>query len=244
MIQADLSDKVTVVTGASAGMGKAIARRFAECGSRVVLAGRRMDRLESLAEEIGQAGGTALAVQCDVTDWSQVRSLVERALEQFGQIDVMVNNAGFGHLKPFSDTSVEEIDSQIDVNFKGLCYGCKAVLDHMVGRRTGHIINIGSIASVRHYPSFAVYVGAKHAVLGFSRSLYEEVREQGVRVNVLCPAAVNTEFLDVAGFSEVPWPTEGMIQPEDIAELALTCVALPSNIHIDTMVIWPTCQAT
>lgn len=244
MIQADLSDKVTVVTGASAGMGKAIARRFAGCGSRVVLTGRRMDRLESLAEEIGRAGGTALAVRCDVTDWSQVRSLVDKTLEHFGQIDVMVNNAGFGHLKPFSDTSVEEIDSQIDVNFRGLCYGCKAVLDHMIGRQSGHIINVGSVGSVRHYPSFAVYVGAKHAVLGFSRSLYKEVREQGVRVNVLCPAAVNTEFLDVAGFAEVPWPTEGMIQPEDIAELALACVAMPRNIQIDTMVIWPTCQAT
>jgi NADP-dependent 3-hydroxy acid dehydrogenase YdfG len=244
MIQADLSDQVTVVTGASAGMGAAIARRFAASGSRVVLAGRRRERLDKLAAEINEAGGSALPVQCDVTDWSQVESLVGRALAQYGQVDVMVNNAGAGRLKPFSETSVEEIESQIDVNFKGLCYGCKAVLDHMLARRSGHIINIGSVGSVRHYPSFAVYVGAKHAVLGFSRSLYEEVREMGIRVNVLCPAAVNTEFLDVAGFQEVPWPEDGMIQPEDIAELALTCVALPGNIQIDTMVIWPTCQAT
>jgi NADP-dependent 3-hydroxy acid dehydrogenase YdfG len=225
-------------------MGAAIAKRFASSGSRVVLAGRRLDRLKSLAEQINQSGGTALAVQCDVTDWSQVESLVDKTLQKYGQIDVMINNAGAGCLKPFADTSIEEIESQIDVNFKGLCYGCKAVLDHMLARRSGHIINIGSVGSVRHYPSFAVYVGAKHAVLGFSRSLYEEVREMGIRVNVLCPAAVNTEFLDVAGFQEVPWPTEGMIQPEDIAELALACVALPSNIQIDTMVIWPTCQAT
>jgi NADP-dependent 3-hydroxy acid dehydrogenase YdfG len=244
MIQADLSGKVTIVTGASAGMGAAIATRFAGCGSRVVLAGRRLDRLRSLAAQIGQSGGTALPVACDVTQWDQVAALVDRALAEYGQVDVMINNAGFGHLKPFSEHSIQEIDDQIDVNFKGLCYGCKAVLDHMLSRKSGHIINIGSVGSVRHYPSFAVYVGAKHAVLGFSRSLYEEVRQMGIRVNVLCPAAVNTEFLDVAGFREVPWPTDGMIQPEDIAELALACVAMPANIQIDTMVIWPTCQAT
>jgi NADP-dependent 3-hydroxy acid dehydrogenase YdfG len=244
MIQADLSDRVTVITGASSGMGAAIARRFAGCGSPVVLAGRRTGRLESLADEIGEAGGQALAVTCDVTDWLQVQALVDRAIKQFGRIDVMVNNAGFGNLKPLAQTSVQEIDDQIDVNFKGLCYGCKAVLDHMLARRTGHILNIGSIGSVRHYASFAVYVGAKHAVLGFSRSLYEEVREQGIRVNVLCPAAVNTEFLDVAGFSHVPWPAEGMIQAEDIAELALLCVAMPRHIQIDTLVVWPTCQTT
>ncbi len=244
MIQADLSDKVTVITGASSGMGAAIARRFAGCGSRVVLAGRRRDRLDALATEIRQAGGTALAVTCDVSNWSQVEALVQQALDEMGQIDVMVNAAGFGTLKPLAQTSVAEIDSQIDVNFKGLCYGCKAVLDHMRSRRTGQILNIGSVGSVRHYPSFAVYVGAKHAVLGFSRSLYEEVRKEGIRVHVLCPAAVNTEFIDVAGFGEVPWPADGMIQAEDIAELALTCVALPANVHIDTLVLWPTCQAT
>ena len=245
MEQMDLSALVTVVTGASSGMGAAVARRFARGGSRVVLASRRTERLRAVAHEIEQAGGTALDVTCDVTVWSQVKALVDKTLDQFGQIDVMVNSAGFGDLKPFSATSVEEIDGQIDVNFKGLCYGCRAVLDHMIQRRRGDIINIGSIGSVRHFPSFAVYVGAKHAVLGFSRSLYEEVRPYGIRVNVLCPASTNTEFLDVAGFGETPWPSDRMIQPEDIAELArATCITMPRNVRLDNIVIWPTCQAT
>jgi NADP-dependent 3-hydroxy acid dehydrogenase YdfG len=244
MIHADLSDRVTVVTGASAGMGTAIAKRFAECGSKVVLAARRSERIEALAEEINGRGGTALAVPCDVSQWDQVKGLVEAALEKFGQIDVMVNNAGFGTLKPLAETTVEEIERQIDVNFKGLCYGCKAVLDHMLSRGSGQIVNLGSVGSIRHYPSFAVYVGAKHAVLGFSRSLYEEVREKGIRVNVLCPAAVNTEFLDVAGFGGSPWPLDKMIQADDVAELALACVAMPENVQLDTVVFWPTCQAT
>jgi NADP-dependent 3-hydroxy acid dehydrogenase YdfG len=244
MNQQDLSDKVTVVTGASSGMGAAIARRFAAAGSRVVLAARRIERLEDLAAEIRTGGGTAMAVSCDVTDYAQVQSLVAKTLAAYGQIDVMVNNAGFGYLKSFADTTLDEIDRQIDVNFKGVCYGCLAVLDPMIRRQSGHIINIGSVGSIRHYPSLAVYVGAKHAVLGFSRSLYEEVREQGLRVSVLCPAAVNTEFLDVAGFREVPWKTDEMIQPEDIADLALTCVRMPRNVQMDMMVIWPTCQTT
>jgi NADP-dependent 3-hydroxy acid dehydrogenase YdfG len=244
MIQADLSDKVTIITGASSGMGAAMARRFAACGSRVVLAARRVDRLEALADEIAQAGGTALAVPCDVKDWQQVQSLANRAVEHFGQIDVMVNNAGFGYLRTFAKTPIERIEAQIDVNFKGVCYGCKAVLPHMIERRSGHIINIGSVGSARHYAMFAVYVGAKHAVLGFSRSLYEEVREFGIRVNVLCPGATNTEFMQVAGFREVPWPTDGMIQATDIAELALACVAMPPHVQIDTAILWPVCQAT
>lgn len=235
---------VTVVTGASAGMGAAIAQRLASEGSRVVLAARRADRLKSLAAEIQRDGGSALAVECDVTDYAQVAAMADRAVAEFGRIDIMVNNAGFGNLKAFTETSVEEIDSQIDVNVKGVCYGSKAVLDHMIGRGTGHIVNIGSIASIRHFASFAVYTAAKHAVLGFSRALYEEVREQGIRVSVLCPAAVNTEFLDVAGFHQVPWPVEDMIQAEDIAELVMTCVTMPRNVQIDSMVVWPTCQAT
>jgi len=239
-----LKDYVTVITGASSGMGDAIARRFAEEGSRVVLSARRAERLETLAGELKGKGHEAFAVPADVTDFSQVQNLVKEAVDAFGRIDVMVNAAGFGYLKPFEENTVEEIDLQIDVNVKGVCYGSKAVLDVMKKQGAGNIINIGSIASVRHFADFAVYSGAKHAVLGFSKSLYEEVRKFGIRINVLCPAAVNTEFLDVAGYKDPPWKPEEMIQAEDIAELALTCVTLPKNIQLESMVIWPLAQET
>lgn len=239
-----LKNRVTVITGASAGMGSAIAKRFAKEGSKVVISARRIERLKSLAKEISDAGGEALVVPCDVTDAEQVKKLIDKTIETYGQVDILVNNAGFGALGELKDSTIKEIDSQIDVNFKGICYGSYAVLEHMIKQGGGSIINIGSIASIRHFASFAVYTGVKHAVLGFSRALYEEVREKGIRVNVLCPAAVNTEFLDVAGFGDVPWPAEEMIQAEDIAELALTCVSLPKRVQIDSMVIWPTCQGT
>jgi len=197
-----LEGKVVVITGASSGMGAAIARRFADEGCRVVVSARRADRLHALAYEITSRGGEALAVVADVVDYIQVRNLVTKAIEAFGRVDVMVNNAG------------------------------------------GNIINIGSISSVRAFVSFATYTAAKHAVLGFSKALYEEVREFGIRVNVLCPAAVNTEFLDVAGFGDIPWKPEEMIQAADIAELAVTCVTMPKNVQIESLVIWPLAQAT
>ncbi len=239
-----LEGKVVVITGASSGMGAAIARRFADEGCRVVLSARRADRLNALAYEITSRGGEALAVVADVVDYIQVRNLVSKAIEAFGQVDVMVNNAGFGTFKTLEKTTPDEIDNQIDVNVKGVCYGSKAVLETMKKNGGGNIINIGSISSIRAFASFAAYTAAKHAVLGFSKALYEEVREFGIRVNVLCPAAVNTEFLDVAGFGDIPWKPEEMIQAADIAELAVTCVTMPKNVQIESMVIWPLAQAT
>ncbi len=239
-----LIGKVAVITGASSGMGVAIARRLSAEGCAVVLSARRVDRLEALAADLNKEGGKAVAIPADVSDVAQMKSLAEQAVAKFGRIDIMVNNAGFGIIKSFMDSSLTEIDSQIDVNFKGVCYGCMAVLPTMEKQQSGTIINIGSIASIRHWANLAVYAAAKHAVLGFSRSLYEEVRGKGIRVGVICPAAVNTEWLDVAGLTNPPWSGKEMIQADDIAELVMTCVKMPKNVNLDTMVVWPTCQAT
>ncbi len=239
----DLGGKVIVVTGASSGIGAAIARRFSAAGSRLVLAARREDRIAALAGELAAAGGEALAVPTDVTDYAAVERLVARVLERFGQIDVWINNAGHAVAGPLVESSVAEIDAQIDSNLRGVCYGCRAVLPHMIERRRGQIINIGSICSFRHFPNYAAYVAAKFAVIGFSRSLYEEVRPHGIRVNSLCPAAVNTEWAGVAG-AELPWPPEERLQPEDLAEMALFCVGMPERVQIEEIVAWPLCEPT
>lgn len=242
-VQVDLKDCVTVVTGASSGIGAAIAKRFAAAGSHVVVAARRPGKLDELASLIKNAGGRASAFPADVTDYDQVSRLVESTISEHGRIDILVNNAGHAVAKPLLQTSVEELDAQLDSNLRGLCYGCHAVVPHMVRQGAGHIINIGSICSMNHYPEYAAYVGAKFGVLGFSRSLYEEVRQYGIRVNVLCPAAVNTAWADVAG-AELPWPREERLQPEDLAETALFCVALPKRVQIDNIVLWPVCEPT
>ncbi len=243
MKEQKLNGQVTVITGASSGIGEAIARRFAEAGSRIVLAARRQEKLEALASQLKERGSGVLARRTDVTSHDDVDGLVSDALDRFGQIDVMVNNAGNAIEKPVAESSADEMDFQIDVNLKGVCYGCRAVAPHMISRRTGSIINIGSICSLKHYANYAAYVAAKFGVLGFSRSFYEEVRPHGVRVNVLCPAAVNTAWSDLAG-AELPWRREERLQPEDLAEMAMFCVTMPKRVQIDTLIAWPVCEAT
>ena len=155
----------------------------------------------------------------------------------------MINNAGNAVAKPLAETTPEEIDAVLDVDLKGVCYGCRAVAPQMIVQERGDIINVGSITSVRHYADYATYCAAKFGVLGFSRSFYEEVRPHGVRVNVLCPAAVNTPWASLAG-GEQPYPDDQKIQPEDIAELAFVCVTMPRRIQIEQMILWPTVQST
>ena len=243
LLNARLDDWVTIVTGASSGIGAAIATRFARAGSRVALVARREERLQSLAENIAAQGGEAMVSQADVSRYDVIEQVARQAVDRWGRIDVMVNNAGNAVAKPLSETSVEEIDLQLDVNLRAVCYGCKAVLPHMLQRGSGNIVNIGSICSMRHFPNFATYVAAKFGVLGFSRSLYEEVREKGIRVNCLCPAAVNTEWASLAG-ADLPWDEDERLQPDDLAQLALLCCAMPSRVHLEHVVLWPTCEAT
>jgi len=243
MPEQPLKDQVSIITGASSGIGKATAEVFFRAGSRVVLTARREDRLKQLAAKIEESGGEALVVPADVTHYDQVEKVVAAALERFGRIDVMVNNAGYAIEKSVVESSVEEIAGQIDVNLTAVCFGTKAVLPHMLERKSGSIINIGSICSVRHYPDYAAYVAAKWGVLGFSRSVYEEVRQHGIRVNCLCPAAVNTEWAEIAG-ADLPWKPEDRLQPEDLAEMALLCVTMPKRVHLEHVILWPTCEPT
>ncbi|MBN1589334.1 MAG: SDR family oxidoreductase [Pirellulales bacterium] len=242
-VRQDLGGKVAVITGASSGIGAAVAQRFAAVGCTVVLSARRQEKLDQLAEAIRKDGGQAVAKPADVTDYAQVKELIDSTVGDQGQIDILINNAGHAVAKPLVETLPEEIDAQIGSNLQGVCYGCHAAVPHMIRQGEGHLINIGSICSRNHYPNYATYVAAKFAVLGFSRSLYEEVRQHGIRVNVLCPAAVNTAWADVAG-TELPWPREDRLQPEDLAETALFCVTLPKRVQVDTLYLWPTCEPT
>ena len=236
--------KVIVVTGASSGMGAATARKLAGEGGTLVLAARRKDRIDALAAEIKRSGAEALAVATDVARYEQVKALVDAAIARFGRVDIMVNNAGFGVVKSFVDSTIEEIDRQIDVNLKGVSYGCYAVLPQMLKQRSGHIVNIGSICSVRTYPNFAAYTAAKFGLLGLSRCIYEEVREKGIRVNTICPAAANTEWMKVAGMGASPWKLDDLLQPQDVAELVFACVTLPPRVQVENVIAWSTCQAT
>lgn len=188
-----LKGAVAVVTGASAGIGEATAVAFARRGAKVLLAARRKERLDDLADRIERAGGTALAVRCDVTQPDQLASLPSVVKEAFGPCDILVNNAGIPGGGAFVDLTHDEIDRIIDVNVLGVMHGTRAFLPGMVKRGHGHVVNIASIAGRFAGPGAAVYTASKHAVVAFSESLHYEVERSGVLVTAVNPGFVSTE---------------------------------------------------
>jgi NAD(P)-dependent dehydrogenase (short-subunit alcohol dehydrogenase family) len=184
-----------VITGATSGIGRETAREFARAGARVVAAGRREDRLRELVAEIEGKGGTALAVPTDVADAGQVDRLIARALERFGAIDTLVNNAGMGMAARFEEQSIEDFRRVMDVNFWGAVYACKAALPRMRAQAAGGlIINIASIMGKRGLPYETAYCASKFAMAGFSEALRTEVMAQGIDVSTIFPGAVESEI--------------------------------------------------
>jgi uncharacterized protein len=186
-------DAVVVVTGASAGIGRATATAFAREGSRVVAAARREDRLKTLVDEVERRSGTAVAVACDVTDPEQVEELRRRVREAFGHCDVLVNNAGVPGGGPFAELSMEQIERVVRTNYLGVLYCSKAFLPMMLEAGRGHIVNVASLAGRYAVPGSSVYSSTKHAVVGFSEALDYELAPRGVRVTVVNPGLVATE---------------------------------------------------
>ena len=194
-----LKGAVAVVTGASSGIGEAVAVGLAQRGAKVVLAARRKDRLDELADRIQRAGGIALAIRCDVTDREQLASLPTVVKEAFGPCDVLVNNAGVPGGGTFANLSYQQIEDIVEVNVLGVMYGTRAFLPGMLKRHHGHIVNVASLAGRFATPGAAVYGASKHAVVAFSESLFYEVEDQGVLVTAVNPGFVKTEGFPLVG---------------------------------------------
>jgi NADP-dependent 3-hydroxy acid dehydrogenase YdfG len=191
----NLKNKVVLITGASSGFGEDAARLFAAEGCRVVLAARRLDRLQARAAEIQEKGGEALAIPVDVTNRADIDNMVQTALELYGQIDILFNNAGFGRLDWFEDLDpVRDIETQVQVNLTGLMLVTHAVLPYMLARRSGHIIHMSSIAGLISSPLYSVYSATKHGVRAFTDALRREVSSHGVHVTGIYPGPADTEF--------------------------------------------------
>ena len=190
----NIEGKVIVITGASSGLGEAAARHLSALGALVVLGARRRDRIEALADELNRAGGQALAVPVDVADCGQVEAFVAAALQAFGRIDVLINNAGLMPNSPLERRKVADWDRMIDVNIKGVLYGIAAVLPHMQQRKSGHIINVASVAGHKVRPGITVYAATKHAVRALSDGLRMEVKPYNIRTTIISPGAVDTEL--------------------------------------------------
>ncbi|MBE0408838.1 MAG: SDR family oxidoreductase [Anaerolineales bacterium] len=227
-----MSDKpIIIITGASSGIGEASARLFASRGYRLSLAARRFERLKSLADEIQQRGGEALPVTTDVSNLDEIHNLVEVTLDRFGQIDVLVNNAGFGRLNWLEELNPsEDIEAQVKVNVLAVVQMTRAVLPHMIARRSGHVINMASLASFIATPTYSVYAACKFAVRGFTESLRREVGVHGIKVTGIYPGAVNTEFTQHTGSKRktgIGTPKALRMDAEHVARAVLSAVQRP-----------------
>ena len=186
---------VVVITGASAGIGRATAIRFAREGAALVLAARSRDRLQRLAERLEERFGVeTLAIACDVRDREQVAALVEAALAGFGRIDVLVNNAGYGLYGRIEDTPDEAFRDLLETNVLGVHHAIRAVLPHMRRRASGHIVNVGSVVGKRSWPYHGAYAASKFALTGLTQALRGELAGSGVSVTLVLPASTDTEF--------------------------------------------------
>ncbi|MFH2037960.1 MAG: SDR family oxidoreductase [Chloroflexota bacterium] len=198
-----LKEKVVLITGASSGFGEDAARLFARRGCIVVLAARRVERLERIAEDIKEEGGTAMAVRLDVVHQIQIDEMVAAVMKEYGRIDILFNNAGFGRLDWLENLDpVKDIDSQIDVNLRGLIQVTRSVLPIMEKQRSGTIINMSSVAGRVAAPLYSIYSATKFGVRGFTEALRREVKPFGIQVCAIYPGGAATEFSQHSGNSK------------------------------------------
>ncbi|VVS96522.1 SDR family oxidoreductase [Rhizobium sp. EC-SD404] len=243
----NINGKVIVITGASSGMGQAAARHLAAKGASVVLGARRADRLEALASEISEAGGKATAVATDVTRRTDVQKLVDTAVQTYGRIDVLINNAGIMPLSPLERLKVDEWDQMIDVNLKGVLYGIAAALTYMRKQKAGHIINLSSVAGHKLFGGSAVYSATKFGVRAVSEGLRQEVKSYNIRTTIISPGAVKTELLDHITEQDVKkanqeYVGEIGVPAETFAGLVEFAISQPEDVDINEILFRPTAQ--
>jgi short-subunit dehydrogenase len=224
-----LAGQVVIVTGASSGIGRETALYFARERARLVLAARRQQRLQGLEREIQALGTEVLSVPTDVAQQDQVEAMVERALKRFGRVDILVNNAGVGLIALVEETSPEDMEMILRVNFLGAFYGIRAALPIMRRQGSGHIINISSFAGKRGIPLSGAYCASKFALIGLSESLRLELKGSGIKVSVICPVGTATEFFDVAKDprGRKPGPKPPVQTASHVARAIIRCAVSP-----------------
>ncbi len=242
-------DKTALITGATSGIGKATAQLFAANGINLVLCGRRQQRLDELKAKLsGKVRVTTL--NFDVRERAEVLGAIGSLPETFSTIDILVNNAGNAHgLDTVNEASMDDWDAMLDINVKGLLYVTKAVLPNMVERKSGHIINIGSLAGKEVYPKGNVYCASKHAVDAINKGLRMDLNAYGIRVGAINPGLVATEFSDVRfkGDTERAKTVYQGYEPlkaQDIAEIIHFVVTRPHHVNIADLLVLPTAQAS
>ncbi|QEE43705.1 SDR family oxidoreductase (plasmid) [Rhizobium sp. WL3] len=243
----NIAGKTIVITGASSGMGAAAARYLAAKGANVVLGARRADRIDALAAEIHNADGKATTVVTDVTKQEDLQTLVQTAVETYGRIDVLINNAGVMPLSPIERLKVDEWDQMIDVNLKGVLYGIAAALPQMKSQKSGHIINVSSVAGHKLFGGSAVYSATKFAVRAVSEGLRQEMAHYNIRTTIISPGAVKTELLDHISEKDVQKANQDYVgqvgvPAETFARMVAFAINEPEDVAINEILFRPTAQ--
>ena len=247
--ESELAGEVAIVTGASSGIGEATAESLASRGADVVLAARRADELEAVAERIRSDGGTAVVVPTDVTENDDIDTLVTETVDEFGAVDILINNAGVMLLEPLEEADRENLRQMIEVNLLGLMNLTHAALPVMQEQDTGHIVNISSTAGRRAGAKSSGYNATKFGVNAFTEAVRQEVTTEGIRTTIVEPGAVDTELQDHIPDEEIKQQIEeGMIESmtplesEDIARAVAYAVTQPQHVNVNEMLIRPTDQ--
>ena len=241
--------KTVLITGATSGIGKATAELLAKNNFRLVLCGRRQERLEDLKKELGTQT-EVVTLNFDVRDKNLVFEQIESLPEEFAQIDILINNAGNAHgLDKVNEGRMEDWDAMLDINVKGLLYVFKAIIPQMVKRESGHIINIGSTAGKEVYPKGNVYCASKHAVDAINQGMRLDLNEYGIRVGAINPGLVETEFSEVrfkgdTDRAEKVYQGFQALKPEDIADIIHFVITRPYHVNIADLVVMCTAQAS
>ena len=229
---------ISIVTGASRGIGRAIAVRLAKEKHNLALFGRDKEQLNTTAVECEKQNVKVLTFTGDVVDPTFVNESVKQVISKFGKVDNLINNAGVAVLKKFVETDLDEFKMQMDTNMYGVFNFTKAVIDNMIERKSGNIINISSLAGKNAFVHGSTYGATKHALMGFTKSLMMEVRQYDVRVTAICPGSVNTEM--IMGTPIEPKDVNKVLSPSDVAETVLTVIKLPITALVSEIDIRPT----
>jgi NADP-dependent 3-hydroxy acid dehydrogenase YdfG len=243
----NIQGKVIVITGASSGLGEAAAKHLSAEGAIVVLGARRVDRINELAKSINDNGGKALALATDVTKYEDVEKLVNAAVQTYGRIDVIINNAGLMPHSPLERLKVDEWNQMVDVNIKGVLYGIAAALAHMKQQKFGHIINVSSVAGHKVTMNGAVYAATKHAVRALSEGLRQEVKPYNLRTTIISPGAVATELPNTISEPDIAKGINDFyehyaIPADSFARAVAFAISQPDEVDINEILFRPTKQ--
>jgi len=223
----DFKNKVVLITGASSGIGRDAAIEFAKRGANIVLVSRTKQKLEQVEDELKKFNVTVLVCQCDVSKKDQVKEMSKTVLEKFDSVDILVNNAGFAIYGSVTDLSIDDMESQMETNYFGMIYCIKSFLPSMLDKKSGHIVNVASVAASFGLPGIASYCASKFAMLGFSEGLKHELKNSGVGITVVSPIMVRTNFFDHPSFQKMPKFSPTSLSSKIVAKAILKAANSP-----------------